>query len=192
MLKIVWLSRSSRITDSKIFIVVICLLLPDTLERQEQCCRQMSLCSRESLSSTSKKFVTCSTWNYLSTWMRIWGSPGEVRRDFMYVNALLISLDTGMCCRGCHLLPQGSFDEWSRKASGWFLLVHSIRNHSLDGLPWVNAVTSFLQCFDTVCCMTAMASNLWKLLPIHRVKWRHISMVAIRSPFCRSRPSYCA
>jgi len=27
---------------------------------------------------------------------------------------------------------------------------------------------------------------------IHRVKWRHISMVAIRSPFCRSRPSYCA
>jgi len=28
--------------------------------------------------------------------------------------------------------------------------------------------------------------------PVHRVKWRHISMVAIRSPFCRSRPSYCA
>ena len=27
---------------------------------------------------------------------------------------------------------------------------------------------------------------------IHRVKWRHISAVAIRSPFCRSRPSYCA
>jgi len=27
---------------------------------------------------------------------------------------------------------------------------------------------------------------------INRVKWRHISMVAIRSPFCRSRPSYCA
>jgi len=24
------------------------------------------------------------------------------------------------------------------------------------------------------------------------VKLRHISMVAIRSPFCRSRPSYCA
>jgi len=24
-----------------------------------------------------------------------------------------------------------------------------------------------------------------------RVKWRHISMVAIRSPFCRSTPSYC-
>ena len=28
--------------------------------------------------------------------------------------------------------------------------------------------------------------------PIDMVKWRHISMVAIRSPFCRSRPSYCA
>jgi len=27
---------------------------------------------------------------------------------------------------------------------------------------------------------------------IDRVKSRHISMVAIRSPFCRSRPSYCA
>jgi len=27
---------------------------------------------------------------------------------------------------------------------------------------------------------------------IDRVKWRHISMVAIRSPFCRSTPSYCA
>jgi len=27
---------------------------------------------------------------------------------------------------------------------------------------------------------------------IDRVKRRHISMVAIRSPFCRSRPSYCA
>ena len=27
---------------------------------------------------------------------------------------------------------------------------------------------------------------------IHRVKWRHISVVAIRSPFCRSTPSYCA
>ena len=27
---------------------------------------------------------------------------------------------------------------------------------------------------------------------IHRVKWRHISVVAIRWPFCRSRPSYCA
>jgi len=27
---------------------------------------------------------------------------------------------------------------------------------------------------------------------IHSVKWRHISVVAIRSPFCRSRPSYCA
>jgi len=27
---------------------------------------------------------------------------------------------------------------------------------------------------------------------IDRVKLRHISMVAIRSPFCRSRPSYCA
>ena len=27
---------------------------------------------------------------------------------------------------------------------------------------------------------------------IDRVKWRHISMVAIRSIFCRSRPSYCA
>ena len=26
---------------------------------------------------------------------------------------------------------------------------------------------------------------------IDRVKWRHISMVEIRSPFCRSRPSYC-
>jgi len=26
---------------------------------------------------------------------------------------------------------------------------------------------------------------------IDRVKWRHISMGAIRSPFCRSRPSYC-
>jgi len=29
-------------------------------------------------------------------------------------------------------------------------------------------------------------------LKIDRVKWRHISMVAIRSPFCRSTPSYCA
>jgi len=27
---------------------------------------------------------------------------------------------------------------------------------------------------------------------IDRVKWRHISMVTIRSPFCRSTPSYCA
>jgi len=27
---------------------------------------------------------------------------------------------------------------------------------------------------------------------IHRVKWRHISVVAIRSPFCWSTPSYCA
>jgi len=27
---------------------------------------------------------------------------------------------------------------------------------------------------------------------VDRVKWRHISMVAIRLPFCRSRPSYCA
>jgi len=27
---------------------------------------------------------------------------------------------------------------------------------------------------------------------IDRVKWRYISMVAIRSPFCKSRPSYCA
>jgi len=28
-----------------------------------------------------------------------------------------------------------------------------------------------------------------KVKVIHRVKWRHISMVAIRLPFCRSRPS---
>jgi len=27
---------------------------------------------------------------------------------------------------------------------------------------------------------------------IDRVKWCHISVVAIRLPFCRSRPSYCA
>jgi len=27
---------------------------------------------------------------------------------------------------------------------------------------------------------------------IHRVKWRNISMVTIRSLFCRSKPSYCA
>jgi len=27
---------------------------------------------------------------------------------------------------------------------------------------------------------------------VDRVKWRHISVVAIRSPFCRSTPSYCA
>jgi len=27
---------------------------------------------------------------------------------------------------------------------------------------------------------------------IHRVIWRHISVVAVRSPFCRSTPSYCA
>jgi len=27
---------------------------------------------------------------------------------------------------------------------------------------------------------------------IHRVKWRHISVVAIRLPFCRSTLSYCA
>jgi len=27
--------------------------------------------------------------------------------------------------------------------------------------------------------------------PIDREKWRHISVVAIRSPFCRSTPSYC-
>ena len=34
----------------------------------------------------------------------------------------------------------------------------------------------------------------WKhcTLVIHRVKWRHISVVAIRSPFCRSTSSYCA
>jgi len=31
-----------------------------------------------------------------------------------------------------------------------------------------------------------------RIVYIDRVKWRHISMVAIRSPFCRSRPSYCA
>jgi len=30
------------------------------------------------------------------------------------------------------------------------------------------------------------------IISIDRVKWRHISMVAIRSSFCRSRPSYCA
>jgi len=35
-------------------------------------------------------------------------------------------------------------------------------------------------------------SLLSAMLAIHRVKWRHISMVAIRSPFCRSSPSYCA
>ena len=38
--------------------------------------------------------------------------------------------------------------------------------------------------------------NAWRLLSVNmtidRVKWRHISMVAIRSPFCRSAPSYCA
>jgi len=27
---------------------------------------------------------------------------------------------------------------------------------------------------------------------IHRVKWRHISVVAIRPPFCGATPSYCA
>ena len=33
--------------------------------------------------------------------------------------------------------------------------------------------------------------KLWPFVS-DRVKWRHISMVEIRSPFCRSRPSYCA
>jgi len=31
-----------------------------------------------------------------------------------------------------------------------------------------------------------------KTCHIDKVKWRHTSMVAIRWPFCRSRPSYCA
>jgi len=32
----------------------------------------------------------------------------------------------------------------------------------------------------------------WAFHTTDRVKWRHISIIAIRSPFCRSRPSYCA
>jgi len=39
-------------------------------------------------------------------------------------------------------------------------------------------------------CGKTTPTTIWSF--IDRVKWRHISMVAIRSPFCRSTPSHCA
>jgi len=58
----------------------------------------------------------------------------------------------------------------------------------------------FISGAKTRCCAAASVLILLKRLltagdadvSVHRVKWRHISMVAIRSPFCRSTPSYCA
>jgi len=63
---------------------------------------------------------------------------------------------------------------------------------------------SFLR-FGVVTSMPLLVKIYQEMRPWHRdkqncpmvyaihmvVKWRHISMVAIRSPFCRSRPSYC-
>ena len=82
-------------------VIIICQLyaltfvsVPETVGRQERCCRPMSFCSRESSSSTSKRFVTCLIWNCSSIWMQTWGLPGEVYLYAMFsscINDLLIS-----------------------------------------------------------------------------------------------------
>jgi len=63
------------------------------------------------------------------------------------------------------------------------------------GAPWstvfFSAVWIGLTVFDAYVLQRLSLSSHF-VFPIDRVKWRHISMVAIRSPFCRSTPSYCA
>ena len=53
----------------------------------------------------------------------------------------------------------------------------------------VGTINANLQHRKTVLCRTFL---LHLSFFIDRVKWRHICLVAIQSPFCRSRPSYCA
>jgi len=40
-------------------------------------------------------------------------------------------------------------------------------------------------------CDLQVSSHCWTTR-IHRVKWRHISVAAVRSPFCTATLSYCA
>jgi len=61
--------------------------------------------------------------------------------------------------------------------------------------PWRHCVTSLRWAHWLASSLKLAArwpvSGCWPSC-IDGVKWRHISVVAIRSPFCRSRPLYCA
>jgi len=74
-----------------------------------------------------------------------------------------------------------SLQDW-----GWSRDGQESQSHHNSGTNCGKFSCQFTGALICVCCNT----NAGK--PIHRVKWRHISTVAIRSPFCRSRPSYCA
>ena len=59
--------------------------------------------------------------------------------------------------------------------------------HDRCALADVCTVRMLLVWNEILCSVLAWDS--WRIL---RVKWSHIYVVAIRSPFCRSTPSYCA
>jgi len=79
-------------------------------------------------------------------------------------------------------------------------LIHTTRVHAVHErkycVPGLNPALSHVQCDIHLSVIFTVDSRLTPAglysAVIHRVKWCHISMVAVRSTFYRSRPSYCA
>ena len=106
------------------------------------------------------------------------GSPSKFNFNHLFIGPLttfpeqLMRIRSGVFAQSCQQTDRQTYRQTDKQR----------RKHNLLGGD--NYSSSF-------------GVEYWRVLAaaaffIDRVKWRHISMVAIRSPFCRSRPSYCA
>jgi len=66
------------------------------------------------------------------------------------------------------------------------IIIRFVKRQNVKRLPW--RVLVVWHSLKDIC----RSNPIRTCTTIHRVKWRHISVVAIRLPFCRSPPSYCA
>jgi len=136
-----------------------------------------------SLNGGQPNFAWCLSVSWAGTlYIHFWGllPPNGILpcAKFTLLRSLAFSCIGSITARHSSSVHQPNFVAWYNRLCH----LYSEGGHHVGRRPTFYFI-SVLYCHNFCCWLNSF---------IDRVKWRHISMVTIRSPFCRSTPSYYA